>query len=298
MHARSFSMRALLAAACLLTAIGSGMAATGRIGDTPAPPGHEGVVFERSKVPGFVDVDQYDGIGQRLGTVKARVPLVFNPKTGYYEATINVGRVVNGYRYRNVIYSKTRPKNITLDGPGLIAQLPVLEDDAVSKLDLESFYLGDDGLVHLEGLFARLQRMIGTAELQIPDAFTLNVAPDSEGLFTLYSLVNILGFVPAQVSFNLGDVFNITDGESTLLPGMQFSTTPFDFDPLLGFVGTPYTGEVTILALHGLSAVPEPATLALLGLAWLGLLGSRRPRGPQATPPARTTSGRRGYGQV
>lgn len=271
-------LRTLLAAVCLTGSMVCSAADPPRIGDTPAPPGHEGFVTERSKVPGFVDVDQYDGIGQRLGTVKARVPLVFNPKTGYYEAIINVGRVVNGYRYRNVIYSKTRPKNISADAPQLTAQAALLELDAVSKLDLESFYLGDDGLVHLEGLFARLLRMVGSAELEIPDAFTLNVVPDSDGLFTLYSLVNILEFVPAQVDFTLGDVFNITDGLSALLPGMQFSTTPFDFDSLTGFTGTPYSGEVTILALHSLSAVAEPATLALLGVAGLALLGVGRLR--------------------
>jgi hypothetical protein len=46
----------------------------------------------------------------------------------------------------------------------------------------------------------------------------------------IYSAVNLALFIPANVTFQLGDTFTITDGTSAALPGMIFGTQPITLD--------------------------------------------------------------------
>jgi hypothetical protein len=52
---------------------------------------------------------------------------------------------------------------------------------------------------------------------------------------------------------------------------MSFSTTPFDFDPGTGFSGTPYSGTAMAEGEHGVTVIPEPSAIVLIGI---GLIGS------------------------
>jgi hypothetical protein len=159
----------------------------------------------------------------------------------------------------------------------------VLNVSACADLDLEAEYLGDDGNIHLEDTLGRAAIISSAtgASLEIPDVYTAEVTPDANNMYTLYSWVDINEYSPTT-SFTLGEDFDISNGTCSLLPGMLFSSTPFDFTgstaPTLGnpdafaadgVTGTPFTGDALTETLHG---VPEPSTVALLGVSTLGLL--------------------------
>lgn len=244
-----------------------------RIGDTPAQVGQQGFVRETSDRPGFVDVLVKEWTGTLLATNVKRVPLEFNPKTKKWEALIPVGKKVDGRSYVNCFYTTVRrPKSCD----PLVSTIAASDDEVaapnneVAHLTLSSMYLGDDGFIHEEAFFGRLARMAGLNELHIPDAFSSDLEADADGDLTLYSVVNLLIFGPLAPSFSFGDEFMITGGVSALFPGMQFSSTPFTFDPLLGFVGTDFNGMATIHAAHEVFAIPEPSSVILL-LSALGM---------------------------
>jgi hypothetical protein len=115
----------------------------------------------------------------------------------------------------------------------------------------------------------------------------------------IYSAVNLALFMPANVTFQLGDTFTITNGTSAALPGMIFGTQPITLDASSpdGFSNPdPYTGLGSAFSQHDNVVTPEPANSisALLGLAAGGLAfySSRRARGDRrsqglvsSTPP-------------
>lgn len=147
----------------------------------------------------------------------------------------------------------------------------------VSDLSIESLVLGSDGKIHIEGTIARLFQLRGTGLLLLPDLYSAEMPADAQGVFTLYSMVDIREFLLTTPTFQLGDVFTINDGLVDGLPGFQFSTTPFAFGPDTGFTGTPFSGLATALTLHIFQAVPEPGTLALV-LGALALLAAFQAR--------------------
>lgn len=144
----------------------------------------------------------------------------------------------------------------------------VLNDSACADLDLEAEYLGTDGNIHLEDTMGRLAiQQADGINLAIPDLYTAEVTPDSNGMYTLYSWVDINEFSPST-TFVLGEDFNISNGTCPALPGMLFSTTPFDFtgsnapsdgnpDAFAadGVTGDAFTGDAIAETLH----LPEPA---------------------------------------
>lgn len=157
-----------------------------------------------------------------------------------------------------------------------------------SLLYIESLiYDPDAHLLELEGVFDQLVRGAGSnATVRIPDLFA---DTNEDGLLgdgdALYSLVELGIYLRSVPSFDLNDTFSIVNGRVATLPGMIFSTTPFTFDPTLlsstfgdvnlggvpGFVGTPAYGMATLLAIHEVTSIPEPATPLLFAVALAGL---------------------------
>lgn len=135
------------------------------------------------------------------------------------------------------------------------------------------------GQFQLDNIFGALASKVGAGvEVLIPDLFS----PTNNVLYGLVDLNTYLNNIP---TFSLGDSFSITNGTTSALPGMDFSTTPFIFNPTgafsgssfgNGFFGTPYTGEAFALAAHGATATPEPSTLALFCIGLLGLFAYGR----------------------
>jgi hypothetical protein len=90
----------------------------------------------------------------------------------------------------------------------------------------------------------------------------------------LYNLVDLRFYLAGTPSSD--DFFTIINGTVTSLPGMFFSTSPFTFDPLTGFSGTPYSGPAYVGGSASAAAVPEAGTLALVATFLLPLVATIR----------------------
>lgn len=132
----------------------------------------------------------------------------------------------------------------------------------ISELHISAFYpSGSD--FQLIGFTNHVADNIGLGiEVFIPDLFA---DTNGDGSLNdgdlLYSIVNLVDFLPAAVNFSLGDTFNIVNGTSPLLPGMMFGTAPIevDADSPSGYSNpSPWTGPGVALTKHGIVAVSEP----------------------------------------
>jgi hypothetical protein len=143
----------------------------------------------------------------------------------------------------------------------------------VSDLSIESMVFDPvRGTYELVNVFGTLADRQITYEVRIPDLFG---DTDNNGILgegdVLYSLVDLNIYLNSIPNFSLGDSFAVINGTTSALPGMSFSTTPFDFDPGTGFSGTPYSGTAVAEGEHGVTVIPEPSAIVLIGI---GLIGS------------------------
>ena len=143
----------------------------------------------------------------------------------------------------------------------------------VSDLSIESVLFDPvSGTFDLVNIFGTLADRQITDEVLIPDLFgdtnKDGVLGDGDVLYSLVDLNTYVNFIP---SFSLGDSFAVVDGTTPALPGMSFSTTPFAFDPGTGFSGTPYTGASVAEGERGVTVIPEPSAIVMLGMGLLGL---------------------------
>jgi hypothetical protein len=172
-----------------------------------------------------------------------------------------------------------------------------LPDPGHNSLRIEAFTVSGPDLI-VTKITSAVFEVLGAASLLIPDLFA---DTNGNGMLDdgdhLYSAVNLYPYMAGNVSFNLGDSFNIVDGVSAALPGMVFGTSPISLDDTSsdGFDNPdPYTGPSSAMAMHGVT-VPEPTALILLALGGLGLrIGratplnrpGRRPAARKGTSPA------------
>ena len=152
----------------------------------------------------------------------------------------------------------------------------------VADLELESIFVDPDtGRLLLQGLFATIAGRLGDGiTVLVPDIFgDVNgdgVLGDGD---TLYSMVDMTLYLDAIPTFSLGDTFRIVNGRVAGLRGMIFSSTPFTYNAVDGFVGSMVTLDGTVEALHGITPVteiPEPSTWFLVTVGMLCLAGWAR----------------------
>lgn len=74
----------------------------------------------------------------------------------------------------------------------------------------------------------------------------------------------------------VGSVFDIVNGTSPLLPGVEVGLAPLTFDPNFGFVNSqPFTGDVSQFGITGFTAVPEASSLTFVGAGCLTFFASK-----------------------
>lgn len=255
----------------LLASTASAMASIPQPGDK-ADCDEAALVFEQSSVPATFDVYATDAQHRRFGDpIIEGVEGVLQRGGNFFGAVIEFPASPDTGRcdFENV----THLAGVARGGGGLGGGGGGGGLALVSDFSIESLILTANNKVEIEGTAKRLRLLFGSGQLRLPDLYSTEFLPDSDGVFTLYSLVDIRQFALTTPHFDLGDIFSIVNGESTALPGMLFSTTPFDFSADTGFTGTPFTGEATALTLHIVQAVPEPGSLALVLGAMAVLFG-------------------------
>jgi hypothetical protein len=162
--------------------------------------------------------------------------------------------------------------------PNTEAKNPLQTDDidVFSDLSLEAVFI-DESKYQLVNIFSAIDGHVGLGfAVRIPDLYLL----DANGLLVpdgiLYGVVDFNTYLHAVPSFEFGDTYTILDGTTASLAGMIFSTTPFTFDELNGFKGTPFSGTAVAISEHEITAMPEPSAFALVTFGLGALAASRR----------------------
>ncbi|RFP08660.1 MULTISPECIES: PEP-CTERM sorting domain-containing protein [unclassified Duganella] len=266
----------LLTAALLAGSIVTTPALAGSGGDIPCG-SKAGFVRERSINPANFQVRITGPDGKVLVPQPPKFP-VFAKGVALAGGGFGVDVDIPAFPFTCDVKNRTIPLPKKKDGP--LAAGPITEGGEMADLSLEAIQFDSvSGTYSLEGLFGRLQVELGNGVfLSIPDLYA---DTNGDGVIgdgdLLYSMVDINTYLKAPPSFNLGDTFDIVNGSVAGLPGMKFSTTPFDFDPATGFSnGTPFTGVGDVESLHDVASVSEPGTVFLFCAALAGLAVSRR----------------------
>ena len=153
--------------------------------------------------------------------------------------------------------------------------------NASATLWLESQYFDPKSQTYkLESNFDFIYHDLGMgANVKFPDLFA---DTNGDGVIGngdyLYSYVNLEQFLAKGIpSFTPGEVSSIVNGVVAGLPGMEFSTAAFTFDPSSGWTSDgSFTGDGVVEADHELMPTPEPSSLLLLASSVLGVGGLLR----------------------
>jgi hypothetical protein len=192
-----------------------------------------------------------------------------------YGATVNIPQFGFACDVKNTTQPLPKKKKASLAQ----AAAPALSSDGgeISDLMLEALSL-HAGQYQSQDLFGTITSFLGSdVEVEIPDLYA-----DTNGDGTLdtgdilYSLVDMSIYLQSVPSFSIGDTYSVVNGRVAGLPGMQFSTTEFTFDPSTGFTGTDYTGTAEAETLHALQSTPEPGTIVLTLVALAVLVWYRK----------------------
>jgi hypothetical protein len=180
-----------------------------------------------------------------------------------------------------------------LDGSDVAASF----EDAGATLWLESqFFDTTTGTYEIESNFDFLSQRLGAGvTTKFPDLFADTNHDGTIGAGDhLYGYVNLEEFLAGGVPIFAPDqIFAIVGGRVAALPGMQFSTNPFTFDAATGWTSDgAFTGLGVAWADHELTptAIPEPASIVLLGSGLLGAIRMLRRQGARRDGPRGASS--------
>ena len=127
-------------------------------------------------------------------------------------------------------------------------------DPIMSDLSIEAVFLNSStGEYQLYNIFGVIAQMLGVEIRRfVSPTWWKPSATD-----TLFRVVNLAKYLKSPPTVDVGDAYVVADGVVTGPPGMEFSTTPFSYDPRTWlFSGRPYTGLALDPTPHGL---PEPS---------------------------------------
>jgi hypothetical protein len=256
--------------ACCMPAFGGGG------GDIPCGSA-AGIVREFSAVPANFTVRITQPGGAIMNPQPPGFPVTvagtpINGGLNGYGATVNIPRFGFACDVKNTTQILPKKKRAAL------AQAAALASDGgeVSDLMLEALSV-NAGQFQSQDLFGTITSFLGSdVEVEIPDLYAdTNGDGSLDSGDVLYSLVDMSIYLQSAPAFSIGDTYSVVNGRVAGLPGMQFSTTEFTFDPATGFTGTDYTGMAEAETLHALQSTPEPGSIvltlcALASVAWYG----------------------------
>lgn len=180
-------------------------------------------------------------------------------------------------------FNQRKNKNGVLDLGGTV---PALGKGRVQPTDYEVMFVPDiefDPITHAtlsflgeaDGVPGQLDLALGAYLFAGDDEYVVPMFLADQDLYMAVDLVQYLSN-PAQ--FSIGDMLDFIDGVNPLFPGVLLSNEPTTYDPLTGYsTSNPYTGSALVSGIiDGKSVVPEPLTIALIGIGLAGLAASRR----------------------
>jgi hypothetical protein len=237
-----------------------------------------GIVREFSGVPANFTVRITEPGGRIMNPQPPGFPVTvagtpINGGLNGYGATINIPQFGFDCDVKNTTQILPKKKRAALAQAAAPATLSS-NGGEVSDLMLEALSF-NAGQYQSQDLFGTIASFLGDdVEVEIPDLYAdTNGDGSLDTGDILYSLVDMSIYLKSVPSFSIGDTYSVVNGRVAGLPGMQFSTTEFTFDPSTGFTGTDYTGMAEAETLHALQSTPEPGTIvltlvALASAAW------------------------------
>jgi len=134
--------------------------------------------------------------------------------------------------------------------------------------DTELAFLGlVDGSPGELNLGAALDMLLGQHDFLTP-----NLRPVvGEDTLPLYVGIDLTQWVGLAGTFDRGEIFSLSNGTSSALPGFLVGTSPITLGPNGYETADPYSGDVVATGTIDGRVVPEPPTLALLALGLLSL---------------------------
>lgn len=199
-----------------------------------------------------------DPTGTYPKTVEAHSSITPVPGTGYYSASVYIPPQLQ----TSLVPVKVDPVK---DFKFFFTTLASAPFQQVS-MEVESIQHNAVDGYFIASVFDQIADVVGeNVDVNVP---FINSTGDGD----LYSLVDMNVYLFASPpTVSLFDTLTITDGESGALPGMLFSSTPFELDALDGLQYTPFNGDVVVTGNNILTALPEPSTIVLAACGFLGV---------------------------
>jgi hypothetical protein len=156
-----------------------------------------------------------------------------------------------------------------------------------------AFIMGSPGSLFQAEISEALLSTIGLNEFDVPMLFNDSVSD-------IFAAVDLAKWLANPPVVNIGDVFSVTGGVSSSLPGFIVGTSPIRFSSDAGWItDNPFTGSVTAIALVDGSAIPDLSPFWETGSGALGLfllrhIRRRRARSLMTRSPGSSTCGHGG----
>lgn len=162
------------------------------------------------------------------------------------------------------------PFDKELGDGSILASWKILAESS-AKTETNLAFLGT-----VDGFFTELDfgpavsLFAGNREFFVPDLRPAN----GDDTLELFVGVDLTQWLASEFTFDVGDIFSLTDGTSDEIPGILVGTSPITLGPSGFQTDNPYNLPVVAIAPFDGQLVPVPEPTSTLSLLSLGILGA------------------------